>query len=79
MKKVKINSGNRQFADVNLSSYCGFAKETDSLQITEWSNGEGYDFDFIRERGNERFVLTTGEVDAIFDIISHFNGELIKE
>jgi hypothetical protein len=46
----------------DLKPYDYFAKENDYIEITEWSNGEGFDVDI---NARERFSLTHGEFKAV--------------
>jgi hypothetical protein len=44
-----------------LKKYCYLAKEDNFIEITEWTNGEGWDISI----NDKLFSLTRGEVDAI--------------
>lgn len=56
-----MEHGNRKSISDNLRKYCILAKEHDFVEITEWTNGEGWDIT-INDR---HFHLTYGELDAI--------------
>lgn len=45
----------------DLKKYCHLSKDSDFIEITEWSNGEGWDVT-INDR---HFHLTYGELEAI--------------
>ncbi len=45
----------------DLKKYCCLAKTNDFIEITEWSNGEGWDIT-INDRHSH---LTRGELEAI--------------
>lgn len=45
----------------DLNKFCHLAKEHDYIEITEWSNGEGWDISF----NDKHISLTYGELDAI--------------
>lgn len=45
-----------------LHKYDYLAKDNDFIEITEWTNGEGYD---IQISDNKHISLTSGELDAI--------------
>lgn len=45
----------------NLRKYCHIAKENAYIEVTEWTNGEGWDISI----DNRIFSLTWGELDAI--------------
>ena len=56
MEKVKRKSVND-----NLQKYDYLAKDNDFIEVTEWSNGEGWDISI-----NDKIIqLTVGQLDAI--------------
>lgn len=56
MEKVKRKSVND-----NLQKYDYLAKDNDFIEVTEWSNGEGWDISI-----NDKIIqLTIGQLDAI--------------
>lgn len=60
----------RKSAFVNLEDYCihsvGERKgKGDFLEVTEWSNGEGYDVHIEDSSGPTRFMLTWGQFEAM--------------
>lgn len=61
------------------SMYCdlqpfdpGFAKDYDFVEITEWSNGEGFDI-LIETTKRERFSLTWGQYEAVKHLVKKLN------
>lgn len=52
----------RKSVNDKLSKYCYIAKENDFIEVTEWTNGEGFDINI-----NDKPVisLTSGELSAI--------------
>lgn len=58
----------------DLKKYCCLAKDNDFIEITEWSNGEGWDIT-INDR---HFHLTYGELNAINFLIKYLEyGERV--
>lgn len=64
---------------IKTSMYCdlkpfdpGFAKEYDFIEITEWSNGEGFDV-LIETSKPERFSLTWGQYEAVKYLVKKLN------
>ena len=56
MEKVKRKSVND-----NLQKYDYLAKDYEFIEVTEWSNGEGWDISI-----NDKIIqLTVGQLDAI--------------
>ena len=56
MKFEKLNS-----VYTNLNNYCHHAKKDEIIQVTDWSNGEGWDITL----GDKTLQLTYGELEAI--------------
>jgi competence protein ComGF len=78
METIKFTKNKRQSISVDLNKFCIFAKEHDSLEITEWSNGEGYDIVIYKEK-DMKFELTIGELDALLKTYHFLNNEIIGE
>ena len=52
---------NRKSIHDDLKKYCVLAKDNDHIEVTEWTNGEGWDIII-----NDKIIsLTWGELDAI--------------
>lgn len=45
----------------DLNKFCYTAKEYDYIEVTEWTNGEGWDINL----NDKKISLTYGELDAI--------------
>lgn len=52
---------NKKTIGDNLNKYCYLAKEDDFIEVSEWTNGEGFDVTI----NNKIITLTRGELDAI--------------
>lgn len=73
-KEIKLKM--RRSASANLKDFCTFSmgdkkRENDYIEVTEWSNGEGYDV-LITTYNTENstykdleFRLTNGQFDAL--------------
>jgi hypothetical protein len=67
--EVKVS--NRKSAFVELKDYCvssmGEDREDmgDFLEVTEWTNGEGYDICILDVAGEKQFHLTWGQFKAL--------------
>lgn len=53
---------NRKSISAPMKKFYGFAKESDFITVTEWSNGEGWD---ISLNGKPVISLHYSEVDAM--------------
>ena len=68
--KKEINIENRKSTFVDLEDFChhslGDRKgKGDFLEVTEWSNGEGYDIHIYDSSGERQLGLTYGQFRAI--------------
>jgi hypothetical protein len=64
---VQINSRKAIFSE--LAHYDHLSKPNDFIEVTEWSNGEGYDVEIATSLGS-RFQLTHGQYAALKDLIT---------
>lgn len=62
-----IVKSNRKSLFMELHGTCTFAKESegDFIEITEWSNGEGFDVVIDDSAGLKTISLTWGEYKAL--------------
>ena len=65
-----MNFATRKSAWTELKPYCGFAKSGDTVEVTNWTNQEGYD---ISLEDGRIISITCGEAMAIFDLINALN------
>lgn len=52
---------NRKSVNCDLNKFCYMAKKDSFIEVTEWTNGEGWDITI----DNKIFSFTEGELDAI--------------
>jgi hypothetical protein len=58
--------------NIKKYTYCG--NDDDTITITEWENGEGWDIDFNYVSGYERhFSISYNELDAIQYLIKRLD------
>lgn len=58
---------NKKSISDDLSKY-DYLRNTDEnafIEVTEWSNGEGYDINIETKNGSKLISLTNGELEAI--------------
>ena len=73
--KKKLEISNRKSVFVELKDYCVMSCGTerkdkgDFLEVTEWSNGEGYDIHIHDALGERQFDLTCGQFEALVKCI----------
>lgn len=49
----------------DLKKYCHISKDNDFIEITEWTNGEGWDINISSNNNDILFSLTYGQLEAI--------------
>lgn len=69
---IKVSKRRTVFSE--LKPYCHHSGENDYMEVTEWSNGEGYDIMIDRKNSGEKFSLTHGEVELLM-VLLNYKGE----
>ena len=59
MSKIEVSKRRAVFSE--LKGYCHLSGDHDCMEVTEWSNGEGYDICIDRTKSGEKFSLSHGE------------------
>lgn len=72
---MSIEVNNRRAVFSGLKDYCSHSGEHDYMEVTEWSNGEGYDILIDRKRGSEKFSLTYGEWELLQVLMNYKESE----
>jgi len=72
-KKAKVNVNNRTALSADLNDFCLFAKENDFIELTEWTNGDGFDI-VISSHGDKSFSMSRGQFDAIKALVKQLNN-----
>jgi hypothetical protein len=73
---MNIETSNRKAVFMELFGICSFAKETsgDFIEVTEWSNGEGFDISLSSKScGTQTIQLTWGEYKALKKLVKALN------
>ena len=65
---ITVNKRTAKFTE--LSPYDYFAKADDFVEVTDWTNGEGFDV-HISGRHSQVFSLTWGEWDALQAVVAY--------
>ena len=69
---IKVDQRRAVFSE--LKGYCHMSSDNDYMEVTEWSNGEGYDICIDRKSGGEKFSLSYGEVELLM-VLLNYKGE----
>lgn len=71
MSNIEVSQRRAVFSA--LKAYCHHSGDNDFIEITEWSNGEGYDIVIDRKHNTDRFSLTYGEWELLQVLINWKN------
>lgn len=71
---MSIEVSERRSLFSELGAYCMHSGEHDYMEVTEWSNGEGFDINIDRRRGSEKFSLSYGEWELL-QVLMNYKGE----
>ena len=69
-----IQTSKRRAVFSELKKYCHHSGSNDYMEVTEWSNGEGWDININRKSGSENFSLTYGEWE-LMQVLINWKGE----
>jgi DNA-directed RNA polymerase subunit RPC12/RpoP len=80
----KIETKNRKAAFVELKEFCLFSMgertdKGDFLEVTEWSNSEGYDIHISDVNGEKQFNITWGQMEALFKCVKSIDESFGEE
>ena len=69
--KTKITLKDRKSAFVELESICLMSNidSHDFMEVTKWSNGEGYDITISASNQEQLFHLTWGQLKALKQLV----------
>ena len=71
---MSIEVSQRRAVFAELKDYCMHSGDHDYMEVTEWSNGEGFDINIDRKRGSEKFSLSYGEWELL-QVLTNWKGE----
>ena len=63
-----IGSYQRHARSTDLKPYCHHSKEHDYIEVTEWSNGEGFD---VNISDNKSISLTYGQWECLQVLVNY--------
>ena len=67
-----ITESTRTAKMVDLRQFDTFAEKDSFMEVTEWSNAEGFDIQIDSKTGKQQFSLTYGEFKALTVLINCF-------
>ncbi len=76
MKKEKpiLEKHTRKSISAGLRQFDFLAKDDDFIEVTQWTNGEGFDIN-ISSQGEKYIAITDGEFKAIKEMIKQLKKE----
>lgn len=76
-KEIKIEESKRKALYTELKEFCTFSmhkgRESDFIEVTEWTNGEGFDVHISSGVERESFRLTIGQFEALKKLVKTLN------
>ena len=73
MAKLKINENHRRAVNAELEGM--LHRDGDFIEVTEWSNGEGYDVTISNSYKQESFSIHYAEWKVLKKLIKHLEEE----
>jgi len=68
-KESEMDFNSRKSVTNKLEDYCANSRDGEFIEVTEWTNGEGYDIAISRTYDYQSFNLTHGEVKALKELV----------
>jgi hypothetical protein len=68
-KDFTFKTKERKSINADLNDFCYFAKAHDFIEVTDWSNLDGFDITL----NDKQISLTRGELDAIKALVKKLN------
>ena len=68
---MKVSKRRAVFTE--LKDFCHLSKDTDFVEVTEWSNHEGYTINVSSSIGDKSIDITWGQFKAIKKAIKHLD------
>jgi len=72
-KKYEIEVKNRKSANAKLMDFCYLANKHDVIEVTEWTNGEGFDVTI----NDVSYMMTHGQLKAIRMLVKKLNKSYV--
>ena len=77
--KPKIEFSKRRSAFTALKPFCSMAKEDDFIEVTQWTNHEGFDIQISDVSGTRTIFMTDGEFTALKKLVKSLDKEIERE
>ena len=68
-KKYEIEVKNRKSVNARLIDFCYLANKHDFIEVTEWTNGDGFDVTL----NDTTFMMTHGQLKALKILVKKLN------
>jgi hypothetical protein len=78
-QKPKVEFSKRLSAFASLESFCVMAKEDDFIEVTQWTNLEGFDIQISDRTGTRTIFMTDGEFRALKKLVKSLDKEIERE
>ncbi len=78
-QKPKVEFSKRHAAFTALKPFCSMAKEDDFMEVTQWTNHEGFDLQISDSSGTRTIFMTDGEFLALKKLVKSLDKEIERE
>ena len=78
-QKPKIEFSKRLSAFTALKPFCSMAKDDDFMEVTQWTNHEGFDIQISDVSGTRTIFMTDGEFLALKKLVKSLDKEIERE
>lgn len=78
MSKQQFKVASRKSIFSGIGEYCYLSKEHDYIEITEWTNGDGFDIDITSE-GQQKISITWGQFKLLKKLVKQLEKEIFND
>lgn len=80
MSKQQFKVASRKSVFSEIGEYgCYLSKEHDYIEITEWTNKDGFDVDLSTGLGQQKISITWGQFKLLKKLVKHLEKEIFND
>lgn len=78
MSKQQFKVASRKSIFSEIGEYCYLSKEHDYIEVTEWTNRDGFDVD-LSSLGSQKMSITWGQFKLIKKLVKQLEKEIFND
>ena len=78
MSKQQFKVASRKSIFSEIGQYCYLSKEHDYIEVTEWTNRDGFDVD-LSSLGSQKMSITWGQFKLIKKLVKQLEKEIFND